>query len=64
MATENLTAEQALDEVLDCVYGSYPLGGWREKLRQHEGVSDASLIGGGVTLGDLRRWSAPLREKE
>lgn len=67
MATETLTAEQALDEVLAHLFD---LGeGWRERLAAINqcGLPDsrhAATRSGSLTVGDLRRWSAPLREKE
>jgi len=61
-ATENLTAEQALDEVLNRI----AFGDWRSYLdcATEAGFPEAYYLAKGVTFGDLRRWSAPLREKE
>lgn len=61
MSTENLTAEQALEEMLDKVVGD--ARGWRHRLRRIDTVlcwPDSVHLNRGFTIGDLRRWSAPL----
>lgn len=67
MATANdttLTAEAALDEVLTRAFGN-SIASWRDLLEMMAEAEMDEDAGMGAllscTLGDLRRWSAPLR---
>lgn len=67
MTTANdstLTAEAALDEALNRVFGSFSHG-WRAQIAAADTIpmaDDAQVFSGShLTYGDLRRWSAPLR---
>lgn len=68
MATETLTAEQALGEVLNRVFGGWPPFGWRDRLAlsyEAEEPDGAQIFASSAyTVGDLRRWAAPLLDKE
>ena len=68
MATETLTAEQALDEVLNRLVGGLEGIGWREILRAANTLRDPDNTpvrrGLRTTYGDLRRWAAPLLATE
>lgn len=59
-----MTAEAALDEALNRVFGGFSHG-WRDRLAAAEEVFEADWAqihaGSCFTVGDLRRWSAPLR---
>jgi hypothetical protein len=54
--------EETLDEVLNHVFGVGGRG-WRGALQYFErcsSVKDNAKLDRGATLGDLRRWAAPL----
>lgn len=64
MSIETMTAEQALDEVLSRALG---IGAdWKETLRffNRHPQPEGWRLTESFTLGDLRRWSAPLLAKE